>query len=346
MKSEIISLLRERQDYVSGQELCERFGVSRTAVWKAVEQLKKEGYRIEAVRNRGYFLTEDTGVGAEERYNQYELASRMKTRWAGRAIRFYESVDSTNARAKQEAEQGALHGTLVAADLQTAGRGRRGRGWSSPAGTNIYFTLILRPDILPDRASMLTLVMAHAVAEGIGQTLRETAVSGKGAGEALPPVGIKWPNDIVVDGRKVCGILTEMSLSVEQAAVQYVVIGVGINVHEQDFGAELADRAVSLDSAWNVRLDRSALTANIMAAFEADYENFTACGDLAGLRESYNAMLVNRDREVCVLDPRGEYRGVARGITATGELLVELPDGTTVEVYAGEVSVRGIYGYV
>lgn len=295
MKAEIIAPLRERQDFVPGQELCE-------------------------------------GTVGERReiYGQHEIASRMKTRWIGRSIRFFEETDSTNARARIEGEQGAAHGTLVVADMQTAGLGRRGRSWSSPAGKNIYFTLLLRPDIPPEKASMLTLVMAHAVVVGIG----------------IPDAGIKWPNDIVIDGRKVCGILTEMNMSVEQASISYVVVGVGINVLRQDFGNGISGRAVSLEEACGKRLDRSGLIADIMQAFESDYDNFLSCQDLSGLQESYNAMLVNRGREVCVLDPAGEYRGIARGINASGELLVELPDGAVNRVYAGEVSVRGIYGYV
>ncbi|MGN1146710.1 MAG: biotin operon repressor, partial [Acetatifactor sp.] len=145
MKAQILSLLRERADYVSGQELCEHFGVSRTAVWKAVGQLKKEGYVIEAVQNRGYRLLEGTEPYREEVYGQNELVSRMHTAWAGRELHFYESLGSTNVQAKQLAESGAAHGALVVADMQTAGRGRRGRGWVSPAGANIYFTIVLRP---------------------------------------------------------------------------------------------------------------------------------------------------------------------------------------------------------
>lgn len=326
MKAEIITWLKERGDYVSGQELCDHFGVSRTAVWKAINQLKKEGYKIEAVTNRGYRLTDASGV-----YGQEEIAGLLQTRWAGRNLKFYESIGSTNAQAKAEAENGAPHGTLVVADMQTAGRGRRGRGWDSPAGTNIYFTLALKPDFLPDKAAMLTLVMAHAVSRGI--TL-ETGLQ----------CGIKWPNDIVVKGRKVCGILTEMSA--EPDYIQYVVIGVGINVGKQEFAPALADKAVNLEEVCGGSVSRSSLLAHIMSAFEEDYELFEAAGDLSGLLTSYNEMLVNRDAQVRVLDPKGEYNGVARGITAGGELLVETEDGSIREVYAGEVSVRGIYGYV
>lgn len=222
--------------------------------------------------------------------------------------------------------------------MQSAGRGRRGRGWESPAGTNIYYTLMLKPDFSSDCAPMLTLVMALAVAKGIRQTLRRDSE------EAAAKVGIKWPNDIVVDGKKVCGILTEMSM--EQGYIQHIVIGVGINVRKQEFPEEIRDRAAAIDEQCGFHISRSQLIADIMEAFEEDYEIFLQTHDLKGLRASYAELLVNQDREVCVLDPKGEYRGIARGINDQGELLVERQDGTVEEVYAGEVSVRGIYGYV
>jgi len=326
MKAEILSLLRERGSYVSGQELCEHFGVSRTAVWKAINQLKKEGYCIQAVQNRGYLL-----VSEDEVFGQNELESRMDTKWAGHPVSFYDAVNSTNLRAKLDADNGAPEGALVVADMQTAGRGRRGRTWSSPAGLNVYFTLILKPQYVPDKASMVTLVMALAVAEGIRETCGVEA-------------GIKWPNDIVANGKKVCGILTEMS--VERDFIHHVVIGVGINVGLQEFAPELAATATSLQAECGRNVPKAALVANIMKAFEKHYEVFRGKADLSGLIGSYNEMLVNRDREVRVLDPKGEYSGIARGINEVGELLVELPDGRVEKVYAGEVSVRGIYGYV
>ena len=344
MKAKILELLREKKErvaagapetegYVSGQELCEQFGVSRTAVWKAIGQLKKEGYVIEAVQNRGYRLVDQT----EEVYNQADIQSRLKTKWVGQPLLFFDSIDSTNIRAKQEAEQGAESGLLVVADKQTAGRGRRGRGWESPSGINIYYTLLLKPDFAADCAPMLTLVMALAVAKGIRQTLRRDS-------EEAAKVGIKWPNDIVVDGKKVCGILTEMSM--EQSYIQHIVIGVGINVRKQEFPEEIRDKAAAIDEQCGFRISRSQLIADIMEAFEEDYAIFLQTHDLKGLRASYAKLLVNQDREVCVLDPKGEYRGIARGINDQGELLVERQDGNIEEVYAGEVSVRGVYGYV
>lgn len=326
MKAEILALLRGRKDYVSGQELCERFGVSRTAVWKAVRQLKKEGYCIEAVQNRGYILASE-----EEVYGQHELESRMNTAWAGHPVTFYQELSSTNLQAKLDAENGACQGALIVADMQTAGRGRRGRAWSSPAGTNVYFTLILKPDYGPGHTSMVTLVMGLAVAEGIRKTCGVEA-------------GIKWPNDIVVNGKKVCGMLAEMS--VERDYVHYVVIGVGINVRLQEFAPEIADTATSLCQESGHRVSRAELIVNVMKSFEDTYETFCAAGNLSGLMARYNKLLVNRGREVRVLDPKGEFRGISGGINETGELLVKREDGSLAEVYAGEVSVRGVYGYV
>lgn len=328
MRGEILSLLREKKTYVSGQQLCEQFGVSRTAVWKAIEQLRKEGYQIQAVQNKGYILVEQE---QEEHFNGAELASRMDTRWAGKKLFFYDSIDSTNTEAKRLGEEGACDGTLVVADMQTAGKGRRGRSWLSPAHTNVYFTLLLRPHFAPDRASMLTLVIAHSMCRAVKE------VTGL-------EVGIKWPNDIVVSGKKICGILTEMNVELNE--IRYVVIGVGINVREQEFPEEIREKAIALDAACGKQVDRTRLVAAIMKAFEEDYEKFLEKVSMEELQKSYEEMMVNSGKEVCVLDPKGEYRGIARGINTTGELLVELPDGQIREVYAGEVSVRGVYGYV
>ena len=197
MKTEILKLLRESGDYISGQELCGKFGVSRTAVWKVINQLKEEGYGIEAVQNKGYRLNANPDV-----LSFSELKSRMQTRWAGKNIVYYEETGSTNMDAKLLGEQGAVHGTVVVADKQNAGRGRRGRSWESPAGKDIYFTIMLRPGFEPDKAAGLTLVMALSVAEAVRSCCGLEA-------------GIKWPNDVVLNGKKICGILTEMNVETD-----------------------------------------------------------------------------------------------------------------------------------
>lgn len=268
-------------------------------------------------------------------------------------ICFFQSTDSTNIRAKEAAQNGAEHGTLVVADMQTAGKGRRGRAWDSPQGKNIYFTLILKPEFTPDKASMLTLVMALAVAKGMDAVVK-TADKEECNGEvpdgvqsregALSYPRIKWPNDLVMNGKKVCGILTELGL--KGNAIDHVLIGVGINVYEQEFAPELADKASSLETEWGMKVSRPDLLAAILDEFWKAYELFCEKEDLSLLAEAYNQRLINKDRDVCVLDPKGEYTGRAKGITTTGELRVELQDGREELVYAGEVSVRGIYGYV
>lgn len=239
----------------------------------------------------------------------------------------------TTPESRTAAEQGmdALHKTVILAREQTAGRGRRGRQWNSPAGENLYFSQILQPELSAEAVSALTLVMGLAAAESVRELTGADAL-------------IKWPNDIVIGGKKVCGILAEMVL--DGAKLDAVIIGVGVNVGIQEFPAELAQTATSLEQACRKNISPSELLAAILEQFSARYEAYCSVGNMSGLLEPYNALLANRDREVCVLEPQGNYNGTARGINEKGELLVELADGTVNAVYAGEVSVRGIYGYV
>ena len=327
MKSEILRLLKESDDYISGQQMCDRFHVSRTAVWKAIEQLKKEGYEIEAVRNRGYRLLESPDIMSEA-----EIRSLMDTEWAGKNIVYFDEIDSTNNRAKELGEKEGAHGTLFVADRQVAGKGRRGRVWESPKGISIYMTILLRPDLIPTKAPMLTLVMAQSVAEGIREvTGMET--------------GIKWPNDIVMNKKKVCGILTEMSTEIDY--INYVVIGTGINVNQTEFPEEIREIAGSLKQAAGHAIARAELVAVVMEELEDLYGTFLKTEDLSALKEEYNKHCVTCGHEIRVLEPGHEYTGVAEGINQDGELMVVRDDtGEKVSVYAGEVSVRGFYGYV
>ena len=328
MKTEILKILRGTDGYVSGQELCDKLGVSRTAVWKVIGSLKEEGYEIDAVSRKGYRLLSSPDVVSES-----EIASRISDGVFGQRVVSYEITDSTNTRAKQLAEEGAVHGTLVVANMQTAGKGRRGRSWQQEEGSVIAMSLLLRPVFSPDKASMLTLLAAHSVAGAI------EAVTGL-------PAAIKWPNDIVINRKKTVGILTEMSLGVEQAAIDYIVIGIGINVNNTAFPEDIRDMATSLYLEKGERVSRSVLIAESMRRLEADYEAFLETEDLSAILQDYNTHLISMNKEVRVLDPKGEYTGISRGMDAQGELLVERADGELIKVYAGEVSVRGLYGYV
>ncbi len=326
MKAEILKMLKERRGFVSGQELCEELGVSRTAVWKAVNQLKAEGWPIEAVRSQGYRLTGEADVMTSS-----ELATILNTSWVGRRLAYFDETDSTNIQARKLAEAGAPHGTLVVADCQNAGKGRRGRTWSSPRGMGIWMSILLRPSFPPMCASMLTLVAGMAVVRGVEQAC------------SLHPL-IKWPNDLVLEGKKICGILTEMSTEDEE--IRYVVTGIGINVNNEEFPPEIRETAASLRMELGHAVRRSPVIAETARAFEEYYEIFSRTRDMSGLREIYDGLLVNRGREVCVLDSKGSYRGRALGIDDEGSLLVEREDGQVVHVISGEVSVRGVYGYV
>lgn len=259
------------------------------------------------------------------------MANEYMPGWATKSIRHEAQTDSTNEAAKREGNNGADHGTVFWADVQTSGKGRRGRSWYSETRDNLYFTILLRPQISPDKASMLTLVMAHAVTGAIREYAGLSAQ-------------IKWPNDIVVNNKKVCGILCEMKL--DGARLDYCVAGVGVNVGEQEFAEEIRDKATSLEAQLGKRIDREGLLQAILDRFERGYDTFLHCEDLSFLQEEYNEWLVNLNRQVRVLEPQGAYEGVAKGVTTTGELLVECMGGRIQKVYAGEVSVRGLYGYV
>lgn len=257
-----------------------------------------------------------------------EILSRLRSEYMGRSLYYYEETDSTNLRIRQLADEGACEGTLAVSDKQSAGRGRRGRGWISPPGMNIYMSLLLKPDIDPTDAPMITIIMAQAVCD------------------AIPGSCIKWPNDIVINGRKVCGILTEMVLDGDQ--IRDVTVGVGINVNQSDrelFPQEIRETATSLRLECGHDVDRAELVARIMEMFEKLYEQFIQDRNLGFLRARYEERLAGIGSEVRVLDPQGEYTGISRGISDRGELLVETPDGEVHRVYAGEVSVRGLYGY-
>lgn len=326
MKEEILRLLRSADGYISGQELCNRFGVSRTAVWKAINQLKEAGYEIEAQQNKGYRLK-----AAPDLMTEAEIKSLMHTEWVAKEVLYFDTIDSTNTKAQELAEKGYPSGTLVVADKQESGKGRRGRSWVSPSGTGIFMTLMIKPDINPNNASMLTLVAALAVAKAI------TSVTGE---EAM----IKWPNDIVVNGKKVCGILTEMNAQFDY--INHIVVGIGINVHNESFPEEISQMASSLMiEAGGKRFHRAQIIAETMSYFEQYYDIFLKTQDLSALVREYDKLLVNRNKSVRVLDPKEPFDGKAMGITPKGELIVDTWESRKL-VSSGEVSVRGIYGYV
>lgn len=325
MKEKILELLKQADGYVSGQMICEQLNVSRTAVWKNINALKREGYQIDSVNNKGYRLISEPDLLNEMRIREY-----LQTKWLAKKIIYLPVTDSTNTQAKKMGEEGAEHGTLVVTQCQTAGRGRRGRSWESPEG-NVYFTFLLRPEVEISRASMITLVAALAVAKAVDDV---TGLDSK----------IKWPNDVVANGKKLCGILTESSSDLEY--INYAVVGIGINVNQTAFPEEIAETASSLLLETGHAVDRGQLLGVFLNRFEQYYETFIQTEDMSGLRDVYNEKLVNCGREVKIIEKDRERVLKALGIDNDGGLVVENSEGERESIISGEVSVRGIYGYV
>jgi len=294
--------------------------------------LFKEPGRLGVIERVSEMISEKESyeeIGTGSIYNETTIADQIHTKWAGKTVHFARETDSTNLWIKRLAKEGAPEGTLALAEFQSAGRGRLGRSWEVPEGTSVMMSILLRPKFEPQYAPTLTLVMGMAVAKAV-----------KSLGF---DVSIKWPNDVVVSHKKICGILTEMG--VRDGKIDYAVIGVGINVNIKEFPEEMVDKATSLYLESGKEFDRSQIPGLVMEAFEKYYEKFAATCDLSGLKEEYESILANYNQPVRVL-AKEPYEGVARGITDGGELLVEKTDGTIVAVSAGEVSVRGLYSYV
>ena len=333
MKYNIVQLLKEAAPgYISGGELGRRFNVSRTAVWKYIEELRQEGYSIEAVSNKGYRL-----ILTEDRYNAYEVACGLNTSIVGSEVLYFDSLDSTNNYARKLAADGCADGLTIIAGQQTAGKGRLGRKWVSTFGQGIYISIVLRPPLAPVETQILTLAAAVAVSTAIRE------VTGL-------DVGIKWPNDLIIDGKKVCGILVEMNSEADR--VNYVILGIGINYFQdmEDFPKELQDRAISLKMAAEkaantvkTEFSRQSITCSVLQQLDHVMQ-FVLSDNNAKVLELWRNKSVTLGREVSFRLKDIEYVGTAVDITDDGRLLVNCRDGVCRELLSGEVSVRGIYG--
>ena len=325
MKAEILCLIRNSKDGIRARDICEKLNISTKSLERVVSQLVNEGYDIDTEDNRIVMYS------YPEILSSAEIRSRLTTKWAAKNVYYRMETESTNDEAMSLAEDGKEHGSLVVAEHQNAGRGRRGRSWSMNRGESIAMSMILRPKLAPDRASIITLVMAVSVAEVL-QKLTDKEVR------------IKWPNDVLIDKKKVCGILTEMSAV--PGKVNHVVIGVGINVNQSEMPEDISRIATSLLIENGNRSGRSDIVVGIMDYFEYYYDMVEAAGDLSCLVDIYDGYLINKEAEVRILDPKGEYNAVAQGINDYGELIIQKEDGSFDRISSGEVSVRGVYGYV
>lgn len=313
----ILAFLAESgEDYVSGAALSDKLGLSRTAVWKHVEQLRKLGYRIDAQASRGYRLIE-----VPDRLTTLEVGPLLTTRELGRTLHHYDELDSTNAKAFELAHEGGFHGEVIVAEHQTAGKGRRGRAWVSVAGKSLAMSVIVRPEIAPSRAPELTLVAAVALVE----TLIDSGV------EAT----IKWPNDIQLGGKKVAGILTELSADVER--VHFVILGIGVNLNSElaDFPSDVAELATSVALNRKSPVHRGLFMAALLSKLEAWLERWTEEG-FEPVRLAWKKHAPMLGQEVLVRSDSKELRGVAKDLDEAGALLLDLGDRTE-RVLSGDV---------
>lgn len=308
---------------VSGGELAEAMGISRTAVWKAVTSLQGEGYRIESVSNKGYRLLES------EVYSGYEIQRRLDTRIVGRPLIFLEETGSTNDYAKELATRGGSNGTAVVARRQTAGKGRLGRSFDSPAEKGVYFTLLLRPDIQIETLNRVTLLAAVAIADAV---------------EELAGVrpGIKWINDLYLDGRKLCGILTECSVEGETGRVSYAAVGIGLNLHQrvEDFPPELREKAGSVEMLTGRHIAAADYAAAAFRCFERYFFDGNFPANQEEILQRYREDLFFLGREVEVREMMRSYRATALDIDGDGRLLVRDGSGQLRTLNSGEISIR------
>ena len=322
MKEQVLALLiREEESYLSGEAISQTLGVSRAAVWKAIEALRADGFAIEAATRRGYRL-----AGSPDRLSPGTILPLLRKDRADRLICF-DSIDSTNTYAKKIALQGAPDGTMILADEQTGGRGRRGRSFYSPAGQGVYLTGLYHPDVPPSRVSHFTAYVAAAVCRAIESTT------------ACRPA-VKWPNDILLSGKKVCGILTEMALEGETGLLQYLITGMGVNVGQlpEDFPEEIRPLATSLKAESGTDVKRSVLCAALINELDDAMEAF--------LREDRNYWQYYRTRcitlgcPVWILSGSRKDPAFAEDLAEDFGLIVRWENGSLETVYAGEVSLR------
>ena len=324
------ALRRSGGAFLSGEELSRQLGLSRTAVWKAVDALRRAGYDIEARTGLGYRL-----AAVPDLLTEPEIRSLLgHVDRVGQTLVCLDEVDSTNTYAKSLAAAGAADGTVVVADGQTAGRGRMDRVFLSPKGKGIYLTALLRPHLPPERLMSVTAMAGVAVCQAVEEVC------------GVQP-GLKWPNDPILNGKKLSGILTELSLEAESGRLQYLVVGIGLNVSQEpeDFSPQVRPIATSMVQALGRPVSRCALAAAEIRALDRLYRALET-GDTAAYLAQYRRSCVNLGKQVQLIGPQGRTQALALDVDDQFGLVVRMEDGTERVIRAGEVSVRGMDGYV
>lgn len=322
MREAILKLLIDNEGkYISGEEVSKVLSVSRTAIWKHINNLKEEGYIIESIPRKGYCLVERPDLLSPE-----EIRIGLNTNKIGNKIIVFDSVSSTNDVAKKLAADGAEEGTIILADQQSEGRGRMARSWSSLGGVGIWMSLILKPNIIPPCASQIIFVNAIAVCRAIRNY---TGLN----------VTLKWPNDILYQGKKVCGILTELSAEIDQ--INYIIAGIGINVNQKqsDFPSDLYDRAISLKIAGKKNIRRIDLLKEIIKELDVQYCSYLKEG-FSRILEEWKILNSTLGQEVVITGKNEKYSGIAIDLDEDGCLIVKTEKGKMRRVIVGDVTLR------
>ncbi len=321
MKERVLHLLKESSpEFISGEIICRNLGISRTAVWKHIQTLRASGYEIAALPHAGYQL-----LGVPDRLYPEEIRDGLDTEFIGRKVYYYEHAISTNETARELADRGCPDGALVIAEEQSGGKGRLGRNWFSPYGKGIWFSIVLFPPVNPSDAPTLTMLGAVAVARAIRKIANVEA-------------GIKWPNDILLDGKKICGILSGMSAEIER--INYLIIGIGINVNVEEFPSELEDTVTSLKIYTGQPVKRTVLLQEILMEIEQLYKLWLQNGFQPILR-FWKEMCVMLNKMIRVNGIKDVFEGWAEDVDDRGNLILRLEDGSLKGFVAGDVSLQG-----
>lgn len=314
MRTDIIRFLKDSSGYISGEMISKELHISRSAVWKAIEELRREGYRIAALPKRGYLLE-----ASPDRLIAAELQSGLKAKIIGKTIHCFDSVESTMDVAFKLGGEGSAEGTIVCAETQTRGKGRMGRLWTSPEGTGIYFSVILRPALSTAEVPRLTLLAAVAVCEA----LRQTGCDAR----------IKWPNDILINGKKVCGILTELNGDIDR--VRFVVVGVGINVNTPV--KVLPPNATSLKQESGKKMNRLECFREVLSFMDEYYQEMLVQGFDKAIQR-WKELSVTLGRRVRMIDHGVSIEGEAVDLDEYGGLMIKTPNGSLIRRMSGDVS--------
>ena len=325
MREKILKVILDNEkEFISGEELSKKLVISRTAIWKHIRILRSQGYNIESVNKKGYRLVDEP----TDLLNPQNIYRNLKTKFIGKNVLHFETIDSTNDYAKKIGNE-LRDGSVIISEEQTKGKGRLGRVWESKAGEGIWMSIILKPNIIPNKAPFITLIAGASIVKA----LNILGVDAK----------IKWPNDITINNKKLSGILTELSAEIER--VNYIVVGIGMNVKDTDFEEELKDKATSLYKE-NYNVSRIDIVKEILCQFEKLYLDYIEKDDkkeVLDICRQYSAII---NKEIYVIKNDQKELVDCIGINEEGNLIIKNKDGKLEEIMSGEVSIRGVKGYV